>query len=1066
MRDKHVTILHITDLHFKADRLHQQRRVLNAFWEDLERQCKEHGYPEIIIFSGDLVHNADDKIVYDTLYDEFIERLLEVTNCGLNRIYFCPGNHDLQRTGVESTVEEFKPFIGMARERDYVNSAYFKGEIQNIAGKRQKKYFEFTDFFEPDGLIEKNELVQLYDVPSLDVSILAINTAWSGFAGIDKKSDLRKLVFPETAVSDVLEKIPLNRFIICIQHHPMQWLTESSEQCLINVLSNKVNMHLFGHVHNPRPEITKNYNGSTFRNQSGALYSWIDDRYMGYSILKVKVPERYLHAVWRTYYDRRSAFGSAEDIDEGGGHLFSSRESEIYFSTTISDSKRAELRQWCAIENRTHIDELFDQGISEKPITELFVAPPITAQIFTEDKTETGTDELIEKPYSFEEVIKLNDNFIIFAHAEYGKTTLLQQICRSLCDNCKEDDTECRTFIPVYLSFQDFSPGTNRAEKAVRNALAELPAGITVRTLLNEGLLTVCVDDVDVTNASKMKILREFVANFGSNRFIFSSHKSREAAYVKPDLSMSVRFINLSLGQLSRKNLRALVKKWDEPNIAEEQLLNRVIAELKAINVPQTPINSTLLLDIMSSDPSFSPLNRPTLIERFLEQLLQKRSLAEAQRRKFDFKNQTHYLGHLSAHMCRNNTYLLSEDDLLAFTRDYLDSFGLPFTSPDIIKNLKDARILLARASDGKVSFRFRAFLEFFTAKHIASDANFRDWVLEDNRYLSYLNELEYYSGLERADVSLLNLVSQRHADLSRLVFGEKFEELMENEEDLALPMNLEDSIKYADELAAQINEAPLTEAERDEVLEAEIPRDSEGRQEVFRPEPKDSSERFILSLFMYSSLVKNSELIPDSEKRIHLSFVLRSWARVFFSSFLKIPSLVKNRKLIMNGLHYIVVYPKEYSDNQVARQIAVSMPKELARLMFIFLGSEKLEMQLLHPDQVGAKEPRIIDFFRSVLYMDLKLKNWSRVPQKFSDRTANSKYYKEAMLIKSSDVYRLGGFDKLSAEDLQNHISSTFANLYSPSRKIEQDRKVQKKASLQRQRLLSVARERKKDDE
>jgi predicted MPP superfamily phosphohydrolase len=1066
MREKHFTVLHITDLHMKIDRLYNQRLVLDAFLNDLSLQCKEHGYPEVILFTGDLVHNADDDKVYDRLFDEFIEKLLQVTNCGYSRIYFCPGNHDLQRNGIKETADSFSKFLNLQDERNSVNESYFNSEIPKIARERQRHYFDFVDFFEPDGFVCGDEIVQLYDLAPLNLSIISINTSWSGFGGIDKKSDLRKLLLPEAPIANAVGKIPQDRFVICAQHHPTSWLTETAEQCLLDTLANKVDMHLFGHVHDPRPEIVKSYNGSTFRNQSGALYSWIEDRYMGYSLLKVKSPEKHLHAVWRTYFQRRKAFGSAQDISDTGGHLYSCPQAEAYFSAEIGEAKQVELMSWCNTENRKHIEELFDQGIAEKPISELFVAPPLTRLIFSEDRSEVGSNEFIEVPFAFSEIIESNDNLIISAHSEYGKSTLLQQICSSLCGGSGKESKVTEAFIPVFLSFQDFAPGTNRVEKAIRNALPDLPAGIAIKTLLNDGLVTVCVDDVDISNSTKMKVIRDFVSEYNSNRFIFSTSRNREASYVRADFAMPVQFTNLLLGQFSRKNLRALVRNWDEPNIAEEQLLDRVISELKAINVPQTPINSTLLLDIMSSDPTFSPINRPTLIERFLEQLLQKRSLAEAQRRKFDFKNQIHYLGYLCEHMCKENTYLLIEDDLSDFTRRYLKSFGLPFDSKDIITNLIDARILSSGQSDGKVSFRFRAFLEFFTAKHISSNQEFREWVTDESRYLSYLNELEYYSGLERADTDLLNLVCERHLQHSNDLFGEKFAEFTENEDKLLIPMNLEDSIKYADDLAAQLNEPPLTETERDEILEAEIPRDSEGRQEVFRPTPKDHSEKFILSLFMYSNLVKNSELIPDAEKRRHLAPVLRSWAHVFFASFIQIPSLVKHRKLVVNGLRYVVLYPKEYSDNQVARQIAVNMPKELARLMFIFLGSEKLEMQLKHRDLDEVGEPRIIDFFRSVLYMDLKLRDWSKVPQRFTDRAAKSSYYKEAMLAKSGDVYRLGSFDDTAADNLQNHISASYAKLFSPSRKSEPDKRVRKKAALKKQRLLSVMRTKGKDED
>ncbi|UWR88317.1 metallophosphoesterase [Phaeobacter inhibens] len=619
MREKHFTVLHITDLHMKIDRLYNQRLVLDAFLNDLDAQCKEHGYPEVILFTGDLVHNADDDKVYDRLFDEFIDKLLQVTNCGYSRIYFCPGNHDLQRTGIKETEDSFSKFLNPQDERDFVNEGFFNGDIPKIARQRQRHYFDFVEFFEPDGFLCGDEIVQLYDLDPLNLSIMSINTAWSGFGGIEKKSDLRKLILPEAPIANAVEKIPNDRFVICAQHHPTSWLTETAEQCLIDTLADKVDMHLFGHVHDPRPEIIKNYNGSTFRNQSGALYSWIEDRYMGYSLLKVKSPEKHLHAVWRTYFQRRKAFGSAEDISDTGGHLYSCPQAETYFSTEIGEAKKEELKSWCNTENKRHIEELFDQGMAEKPISKLFVAPPLTRQVFAEDRSEVGSNEFIEVPFAFSEITESNDNIIVSAHPEYGKSTLLQQICRRMCETCGEDDHGTEAFIPAFLNFQDFAPGTNRVEKAIRNALPDLPAGITIKTLLNEGLLTICVDDVDISNVTKMRILRDFVSEYNPNRFIFSTPRSRESSYVRVDLAMPVQFKNLFLGQFSRKNLRALVKKWDEPNIAEEKLLDRVISELRAINVPQTPINSTLLLDIMSSDPTFSPINRPTLIERFLE---------------------------------------------------------------------------------------------------------------------------------------------------------------------------------------------------------------------------------------------------------------------------------------------------------------------------------------------------------------------------------------------------------------------------------------------------------------
>jgi hypothetical protein len=69
-------------------------------------------------------------------------------------------------------------------------------------------------------------------------------------------------------------------------------------------------------------------------------------------------------------------------------------------------------------------------------------------------------------------------------------------------------------------------------------------------------------------------------------------------------------------------------------------------------------------------------------------------------------------------------------------------------------------------------------------------------------------------------------------------------------------------------------------------------------------------------------------------------------------------------------------------------------------------------------------------------------------------------------MLAKSGDVYRLGSFDDTAADNLQNHISASYAKLFSPSRKSEPDKRVRKKAALKKQRLLSVMRTKGKDED
>ena len=492
--------------------------------------------------------------------------------------------------------------------------------------------------------------------------------------------------------------------------------------------------------------------------------------------------------------------------------------------------------------------------------------------------------------------------------------------------------------------------------------------------------------------------------------------------------------------------------------MTEEELL-RVVRELRAINVPYTPVNSTLLLDIISNDHAFSPLNRPALIERFIETLLKKRSISEIERRKFDFRNQIHFLGHIAKYMCRTNEYVLKYEKLFIVTDDYLKNLGLNYGAREIIDISIASRIFAEKKPDNLISFRFRAFLEFFVAAQMRADVEFRQWVFDDARFLSYLNEIEYYAGLERNDLDLLQLISERHERCLQEVFGEKFLDLFNSEGDKMIPTSLNANMRYAGELADQIGEQPMSAAERDEVLDADIPQDAEGRQEVFRPNPTSPHSKYILSLRMYTTLVKNTELVADSDKRRHLASVLRSWALAVHGSFLAIPSLVKNRRMNVNGLNYIVSYPRNYSDERVAKLISLNIPIEIARLLYLLIGTEKLEIQLRQATVEEDKEPRLVEFFRSSLYIDLRFKQWWKVPGRFTQEMKDSYYFQEVMLGKAVDVYRLGAYSKPIEAELQEEIIDSYARLYAHSAEQVQKLRNKKKESMRRTKNLNALR-------
>ncbi|KCV82449.1 phosphohydrolase [Actibacterium atlanticum] len=1055
MTSSNVTnILHLTDLHYKTDRSYDQNIVLGALLADIQLLAKNVGEPDLIVFSGDLVHSADDTNTYDKLYDEFIERLLKVTNCDHSRLFLAPGNHDLHRSAVKTNRDQQEKLVVEFTDRNSLNAAYLGGQLTKFAQDKLSAYFDFSEFFERPHELYSNEFGSAHDIPELGITVVSLNTAWLGWAGLDKLSDAGLLAFPEAVLTEIIAEIQKDRFVVFNYHHPDFWQNDASSSDFKDLLDKTGDLLLFGHVHDPRPATVGHSKQSLVQNQAGALYTWRQDRYLGYSMIRVSPKEKFAHVILRSYFDKRRAFDAASNISDTGGNYYSCDRAETFFNSVIDAGRLATLKAWVANEVKTKATEDYSEGVLEKPTHDVFVPPPLVRLVLKDLDKENDRPIFVEQPIKFAQIIDSEHNFIVESLPEHGKTSLLNQLCIDTAVQAGQKNSH-RHLIPVVLHFNDFSPGTKRAEKAVRDCLPGLPNGCTIESLLADGCFTLFIDDLARTDGKRLEELRKFISKYKKNRFVITTTAVKRKAGLVPDFGFSANFEQVVLKQFRRTDLRKLVQKMDDGGVSEEELLDRVIAKLRAINVPATPINSSLLADIISRDKSFSPLNRPTLIERFIETLLEKNSLGEVERKKFDFTNQVHYLGSVAEHMCRENKYVFQYDEIFLFTDSYLKGLGLNFGAKDIIDNTIASKIFLSRKGSDLISFRFRAFLEFFVAAQMRNKKCFRDWVLNDQRYLSYMNEIEYYAGLARNDLELLQFVSSKHIEYHDDLFGADFQNLFKSIDTTKLPLTLEDNEKFAEELAGQLQEAPMSQSERDEVLDAELPRDAEGRQEVFRPQADDIPSKYMISLFIYTALVKNTELIEDTEKRLHLANVLKSWASTILTSFFLIPNLVKNRKMTINGLSYIVSYPHDYTDDQVAKSIAINLPKEVGRLVFLLLGTGKLEVQLSQKTMQETDEPDLVEFLRCCLRIDLRLGEWWKLPRQFSDRVKGNKSLQETMLSKATEVYRLGSDPQPIQNELEDEIVDIYSSVYAVSKGKRAELRNRKKKSMQRSRNL-----------
>jgi predicted MPP superfamily phosphohydrolase len=1047
-----VNLLHISDLHYNRHWDSNQKIVYEAFLKDLRSSNSKILRPDIIIFSGDIVRDGDDNESFSLVKKNFIEPLLEDTGLDKDRFFLIPGNHDVQRGAISKRISVQESLEDQLSERDKLNEFYASNPHHEYIRQKLNNFLSMKESLDNNSVIASDLFFDACYVRELDIALACINTAWMSRGGLSDRSDRQHLLVPEFSVRRALEAFPETKVKILVGHHPLDWLADYAHQDMRRLLERGFNMYLHGHMHEPIAASVHSTIGHTLMHQSGALYT-DRRRYNGYSLISVSPTHGHAQVNLRSFYERREQFDAAVDV-VSDGRWYSSNAAKAFFERLPIPLEATKVFQWVTERLTPFLKETLDEGFGDRPVSETFV-PPRLAKRSGEDFASTSDNAPEHEIYALSDLIMGEDNLLIVARPEFGKTTLLRQLALRIVSAPSQSD---RPFVPCLVDFSEIKPGTNRFLRLLRAQLPHIQdSSFSFTKLLLHGHLVVLVDDVDLKDHKRLRLLSDFIKQNAKNRFIMTTDTHVLDQFdLTASLDVSVPFTVLRMEPFGRKEMRQLVERWDfkDRRFDRESILDRLVTDIVHINVPLTPVNGTILLTIFDGQGDFHPINKAVLIETFVETLLEKSSLREALRARFDFRNKIHLLSHLAADMAKEDRYRLPYDQLMSVSRSYFASVGLPEQSKEQIDHFISAKILEER--DGMIGFRYRAFLEYFVAEQMKESDTFKAWVLSDDNYLSFSNEIGYYAGIRRSDISLLDLI------------GSRFEELNKNladdtgwSKDLSAINGIEppheDELRERDfeEIERQLAAPQISREERDEILEGELPRDVGGRQDVFRPLYEDAGKQWTACLLLYSDIVKNSELVPDTCKRAHLSRVLSGWAQFTFHALLLVPALVKHRRVIVNGISYAVLFPTSWSDTRVARNLYIAGPRAISDLIRFHLGTEKLEVQLREPTLDEASEPLIVRFYRCALYGDLRLPAFPSVLEALRLNLRESRYLSMAYISKVRQMLLRLPLSREEDTELRKVIAGLVGHLLPGTSATQQRRASKEMQRLERQTLV-----------
>ncbi|MCK6524899.1 metallophosphoesterase [Myxococcota bacterium] len=294
-----LRVLHLSDLHervavdgeredprklkIRLGRAKRYRVLGPELTKRLDAIVKERR-PDLLVFTGDLADWGlhEEYVEAEKRLDEVVKRL------GLtwDRVFFVPGNHDVQRKTDESCWAEMRLFAADHNRRDAL-SRWLAGDKPplgaptsglDLPAKRQSGYRGFLERVKrpellPDGSRGHPRLGyrQTLALPGLPpVHIIGLDTAW--LAGDD--NDQGKLLLTEHQVllnaTNPDDGAPLTGLRLALMHHPLSDLGDAADAH--RLLSDNVDLVLHGHQHTADAHTASNPNHTLRTLAAGSVY--------------------------------------------------------------------------------------------------------------------------------------------------------------------------------------------------------------------------------------------------------------------------------------------------------------------------------------------------------------------------------------------------------------------------------------------------------------------------------------------------------------------------------------------------------------------------------------------------------------------------------------------------------------------------------------------------------------------------------------------------------------------------------------------------------------------------
>lgn len=1024
-----MRIIHFSDFHLSKEPVHinKSQRLMEKFQDQLVRINQEKKI-DLIIFSGDMINQGGKSFGnieqgFKTFKLLLLDKLMSALNLPSERFVFVPGNHDINRDLDNEFVEK-----GLASslvtidsiEKFYSSSSAITAMNRIVPFKTfEREYYTnaLHDNYRPSNFQSNIKL----NIDGQKVGITMLNTAWRCW---DSVTDKGKILLCQNQITDSLAFLEDCDVKIAVAHHSYNWLSDVEAVSVEKLLTMEYDMYLCGHTHSGSAEYCIKPEGRTFKLVSPGILSANvfekqKDYQNGFSVIDFDLNAGLMET---SIYKQDDLMSFQKDLNHGDGGVWSvsipqgieAKHNKVIQDVIINIKENVEILN-------EHLLSYKTQTCAPKSLNQIFVTPELEMRKPLAQQSESG-EEFENESISISQLVNSDKNYVIFGMKEAGKTILLDKILLDIL-NCGG----ATKVLPVLIEFSEIK---RSLEDCIRDYWHQKKADTT--SLLKNDHLVLLVDNIDFSDDNRMQMLSSFVNTHPHTRLIGTTLTNRGC-----DLNLDVYnqplldFIKVEIKQFQSSQIRQLVSKWISNNTSPANLQKRVetlINAFSGLNLPRTPFAVSMFLWILERQETCHAQNNAILIKSFLEELLKSLDPKGAPREAFDYVNRTTILSEIAYVMLQkeNINYSLPQSDVLRIIEDKLEEFHLSksYSAKRIYNDFVNISIFTEEPGN-IVRFRFSCFFEYFLYVRMRDNMEFFEYVMQEDNYMKFYNEIIYYTGIHRNDDRIIKSVMSRleydYIDINNIVF----EELKAVDDFFNVGKSIVQSIE-ADDLMKVLPDKETVQ-ENDRTNDARLRRTEESHPEAIQKKNSNKFNNFGKLLTMSMEVLKNAEELPEKDKKeeekkpYYYKLVLRnsiSYAILF--------------KLIASGM---INHADKYPESRIEdlKFMIRLLPVLHEELLHEHLGSYKLA-EIMKGKIVEDKSDKTVSEFEKFLsvflYVDVRGKDYSEVLDEFVG-SFNRAYIADACYFKML-AYYYSSTDKAFDAKLVNAMSEMIIKMNS----------------------------------